>query len=148
MTTARSALLLHDYRMAGFCVRRCCARRDDRPRQGLSIDRPRTKRRLPSWIRWRRSPAPAELRRGARVPVTLPDCPRARTEARDAIASMVNADPFYQLSQASPRVRTMFKDVRQSLLPTIAQQAYADAKAAFDRKDPNPVHSSSACSHC
>ena len=59
-----------------------------------------------------------------------------RTEARDAIASMVNADPFYQLSQASPRVRTMFKDVRQSLLPTIAQQAYADAKAAFDRKDP------------
>jgi hypothetical protein len=59
-----------------------------------------------------------------------------RTEARDAIASMVNADPFYQLSQASPRVRTMFKDVRQSLLPTIAQQAYSDAKAAFDRKDP------------
>ena len=59
-----------------------------------------------------------------------------RTEARDAITSMVNADPFYQLSQASPRVRTMFKDVRQSLLPTIAQQAYADAKAAFDRKDP------------
>ena len=59
-----------------------------------------------------------------------------RTEARDAIASMVNADPFYQLPQASPRVRTMFKDVRQSLLPTIAQQAYADAKAAFDRKDP------------
>ena len=59
-----------------------------------------------------------------------------RNEARDAIASMVNSDPFYQLSQASPRVRTMFKDVRQSLLPTIAQQAYAEAKAAFDRKDP------------
>ena len=59
-----------------------------------------------------------------------------RNEARDAIASMVNADPFYQLSQAAPRVRTMFKDVRQSLLPTIAQQAYAEAKASFDRKDP------------
>jgi TonB family protein len=59
-----------------------------------------------------------------------------RNEARDAITSMVNADPFYQLSQASPRVRTMFKDVRQSVLPTIAQQAYAEAKAAFDRKDP------------
>ena len=58
---------------------------------------------------------------------------------------MVNADPFYQLSQVSPRVRTMFKDVRQSLLPTIAQQAYADAKAAFDRKDPNQVRNSSAC---
>ncbi|HEY5619824.1 MAG TPA: hypothetical protein VIK60_17920 [Vicinamibacterales bacterium] len=59
-----------------------------------------------------------------------------RTEARDAIASMVTADPFYQLSQVSPRVRTMFKDVRQSLLPTIVQRAYTDAKAAFDRQDP------------
>ncbi|MGH9254469.1 MAG: energy transducer TonB [Vicinamibacterales bacterium] len=59
-----------------------------------------------------------------------------RTEARDAIASMVNADPFYQLSQVSPRVHTIFKDVRQSLLPAIVQRAYADAKAAFDRQDP------------
>ena len=30
----------------------------------------------------------------------------------------------------------MFKDVRLSLLPTIAQQAYAEAKASLDRKDP------------
>jgi hypothetical protein len=59
-----------------------------------------------------------------------------RTEARDAIALMLNADPFYQLSQASPRVRTLFKDVRQSLLPAIVQRAYTDAKAAFDRQDP------------
>ena len=59
-----------------------------------------------------------------------------RTEAHDAIAAMVNADPFYQPSQVSPRVRTMFRDVRQSLLPGIAQRAYANAKAAFDRKDP------------
>ena len=59
-----------------------------------------------------------------------------RVEAREAIASMVNADPFYQLSQTSPRVRTMFKDVRQTLLPSIVQQAYAAAKAAFDRQDP------------
>ena len=59
-----------------------------------------------------------------------------RIEAREAIASMVNADPFYQLSQASPRVRSMFKDVRQSLLPAIVQQAYAAAKVSFDRQDP------------
>ena len=59
-----------------------------------------------------------------------------RAEARDAIASMLNADPFYQLSQASPRVRALFKEVRQSLLPAIVQRAYADAKAAFDRQDP------------
>jgi hypothetical protein len=30
----------------------------------------------------------------------------------------------------------MFKDVRQSLLPAIVQRTYADAKAAFDRQDP------------
>jgi TonB family protein len=59
-----------------------------------------------------------------------------RVEAREAITSMVNADPLYQLSQASPRVRAMFKDVRQSLLPSIVQQAYGAAKAAFDRQDP------------
>lgn len=59
-----------------------------------------------------------------------------RTETRDAIASMLNDDPFYQLSQASPRVRALFRDVRRSLLPAIVQRAYADAKAAFDRQDP------------
>lgn len=57
-------------------------------------------------------------------------------EAREAIASIVTADPSYQLSQGSPRVRAMFKDVRQSLLPAIVQRAYTDAKAAFDRQDP------------
>jgi hypothetical protein len=59
-----------------------------------------------------------------------------RVEAREAIASMVNADPLYQLSQASPRVRAMFKDVRQSLLPSIVQQAYGAAKVSFERQDP------------
>lgn len=61
-----------------------------------------------------------------------------KTDARVAIESMVNADPFYQLSsdQAPPRVRTMFKDIRQSLLPGILQREYATAKAAFDRQEP------------
>ena len=51
---------------------------------------------------------------------------------------MVNADPFYQLSaeQAAPRVRTMFKDIRQALLPGLIQREYAAAKAAFDRQEP------------
>jgi TonB family protein len=57
-------------------------------------------------------------------------------DAREAIASILNADPFYQLPQVSPRVRTVFKEMRQSLLPGIVQRAYADAKAAFDRQDP------------
>jgi len=61
-----------------------------------------------------------------------------KADARVAIESMVNADPFYQLNadQAAPRVRTMFKDIRQSLLPAILQREYATAKAAFDRQEP------------
>ncbi len=61
-----------------------------------------------------------------------------KTDARVAIESMVNSDPFYQLAtdQAAPRVRTMFKDIRQSLLPGIVQREYAAAKAAFDKQEP------------
>ena len=61
-----------------------------------------------------------------------------KEEARNAISALVSANPSYQLSeaQASPRVRAAFKEVRQSLLPSLVQHAYADAKAAFDRKDP------------
>ena len=61
-----------------------------------------------------------------------------KAEARSAIESMVNSDPFYVLSadQASPRVRTMFKEIRQSLLPGLVQREYAAAKAAFDKQEP------------
>jgi hypothetical protein len=61
-----------------------------------------------------------------------------KDEARNAIAALVSANPFYDLSetQASPRVRSVFKEVRKSLLPSLVQGVYADAKAAFDRKDP------------
>jgi hypothetical protein len=60
-----------------------------------------------------------------------------RAEADAAIQGMVEADPLYQPSeaQASPRIRAVFRDVRRSVLPSIAQRAYADAKGAFDRKD-------------
>jgi TonB family protein len=62
-----------------------------------------------------------------------------RDEARNAIAALISANPFYELSemQASPRVRAVFKEVRKSLLPALVQTAYTEAKAAFDRKDPN-----------
>ena len=61
-----------------------------------------------------------------------------KDEARNAITALISANPFYELSeaQASPRVRAVFKEVRKSLLPTLVQSAYATAKAAFDRKDP------------
>jgi len=52
---------------------------------------------------------------------------------------MVKGDPFYQLAadQAAPRVRTLFKEIRQSLLPTLVQREYASAKEAFDRQEPD-----------
>jgi len=60
-----------------------------------------------------------------------------KEDARSAIAALVAANPSYQLSeaQASPRVLAVFRDVRRSMLPGLVQQAYAHAKAAFDRKD-------------
>jgi hypothetical protein len=62
-----------------------------------------------------------------------------KEDARSAIAALVAANPSYQLSeaQASPRVLAVFRDVRRSMLPGLVQQTYAQAKAAFDRKDPN-----------
>jgi hypothetical protein len=35
----------------------------------------------------------------------------------------------------SPRLVTVFRDVRKQLLPRIVQQSYAEAKVAFDRKE-------------
>jgi TonB family protein len=58
-------------------------------------------------------------------------------EAEAAIAAVVAADPMYQPTEteASPRVRTAFSEVRQRQLPDIARSRYANAKTAFDRKD-------------
>jgi hypothetical protein len=58
-------------------------------------------------------------------------------EAQSAIEALVVANPLYQpsTSDVSPRVRTVFSEVRQRLLPTIIPQQYALAKAAFDKKD-------------
>jgi hypothetical protein len=60
-------------------------------------------------------------------------------EARRAITSIVEADPFHHLSegQASPRLRATFEDTRKALLPETARRMYADAKAAFDNHDPD-----------
>jgi protein TonB len=58
-------------------------------------------------------------------------------EAERAIEAVVAADPSYRPSNSdvSPRVRSAFSDVRRRMLPNIIQQKYAQAKAAFDRKD-------------
>lgn len=59
------------------------------------------------------------------------------TEARAAIQSIVRQDPLFRPSetQASPRVRGFYEDVRRPLLPEVVRQFYASAKAAYDRKD-------------
>jgi len=59
------------------------------------------------------------------------------SEAEKAIAAVVTADPAYQPSdsEASPRVRAAFSEVRKRLLPQIAGSRYTAAKESFDRKD-------------
>jgi TonB family protein len=58
-------------------------------------------------------------------------------DAERAIEAVVTASPQYRPSDtdASPRVRLAFRDVRRRMLPGIIQQRYADAKAAYDHKD-------------
>jgi hypothetical protein len=58
-------------------------------------------------------------------------------EAEEAIAAVITADPLFQPSEteAAPRVRTAFSDVRERILPEIAAERYTSAKSAFDRKD-------------
>jgi tetratricopeptide (TPR) repeat protein len=58
-------------------------------------------------------------------------------EAEHAIEAVVSGAPMYQPAAAdvSPRVRAAFSDVRKRMLPSIIQQQYVRAKAAYDRKD-------------
>lgn len=60
-------------------------------------------------------------------------------EARRAIEALVALDPLHRLpeGQVSPRVQAIFDDIRRQALPRVIERAYADARAAFDRKDPD-----------
>jgi hypothetical protein len=60
-----------------------------------------------------------------------------RDDAEQAIAAVVAGAPSYHPSEAeaSPRVRSAFSEVRRRMLPTITQEKYAAAKAAYDRKE-------------
>lgn len=54
------------------------------------------------------------------------------------VATIVSEDPLYKLpaSVGSPSMHDMFTEVRRAALPRVVSREYADAKAAFDRKDP------------
>lgn len=56
-------------------------------------------------------------------------------EATAAVERLVKAHPTYAPPEdMSPRMRSVFDNARAKLVPEMARQAYADAKAAFDAK--------------
>lgn len=56
-------------------------------------------------------------------------------EANKAIEAMVARDPLYRpnMEEVPPRLRIVFSDARKRLLPSLIQERYLIAKAAFDR---------------
>jgi TonB family protein len=57
-------------------------------------------------------------------------------DARGIIEGLVTKDPLYHpSSDLPPRVRSTYSETRKKMLPTAAQSAYQEAKAAFDFKD-------------
>ena len=61
-----------------------------------------------------------------------------RDEARKDIEGILHDNPQYLPSddQASPRIQSVFREVRRQSLPKIVMERYAIAKASFERKDP------------
>jgi len=57
-------------------------------------------------------------------------------EAERAFEHMVRLDPRYHIPETdvSPRVATLFKAVRQRVLPSVARDLYEQGKSSFDRK--------------
>ena len=58
-----------------------------------------------------------------------------RQEAERAIEALLSVDLLFRPSDAvmSPRLRSVFAEVRQRMLPSMVQQEYMRARAAFDR---------------
>jgi tetratricopeptide (TPR) repeat protein len=58
-------------------------------------------------------------------------------DADAAFASIVGMDPTYQLDprEIAPSVRAFYRAVRQRALPGVVQGRYAEARAAYERKD-------------
>jgi TonB family protein len=61
-----------------------------------------------------------------------------KDEARALIDGLLHQSPFFVPSadEAPPHIQTIFREVRRATLPKIARERYADAKSAFERKDP------------
>ena len=59
------------------------------------------------------------------------------TDADKLIEAMLLRDPLYRAGdeELSPRVETAFQTARRRILPSVIQQKYAEAKAAFDKQE-------------
>jgi tetratricopeptide (TPR) repeat protein len=59
------------------------------------------------------------------------------TDAERSLERIVSRTPFYSIRDAdvSPRLVSMFRDVRKRLLPTAARNLYTSAKGRFDEKE-------------
>jgi tetratricopeptide (TPR) repeat protein len=60
-----------------------------------------------------------------------------KDEANRAIDRMITHDPLYRPTSEDvpPRLRAAFSDARRRMLPSLIQQNYVEAKAAYDRAD-------------
>ncbi len=60
-----------------------------------------------------------------------------KADAEAAIEALYVIDPLFRPREddAAPWVRTVFQQVHRRVLPSMLQQQYTDAKAAFDRKE-------------
>jgi hypothetical protein len=59
-----------------------------------------------------------------------------RDDADKAVETIVQRDPLYRApDDIAPRMRNALGDAKKRLLPTIIQQHYNNAKAAFDARD-------------
>ena len=58
-------------------------------------------------------------------------------DADRVIEGMLLRDPLYRAGdeELSPRVENAFQSARRRILPSVIQQKYAEAKAAFDKQD-------------
>jgi hypothetical protein len=58
-------------------------------------------------------------------------------DADRVIEAMLLRDPLYRArdEELSPRVENAFQTARRRILPSVIQQKYAEAKAAFDKQD-------------
>jgi TonB family protein len=56
-------------------------------------------------------------------------------DAERAIETIVASDPAFRPDDTvSPRLQSVFRDVRRRMLPVVVRQRYAGAKASFDQK--------------